>query len=114
MKITLDNYSTDSVLGSYEFVFAQYLGGELSGPEFAEQVPTVYIFGEVCKEMRKIYLSRPDSDLSKLEVVEKEILAKLSALMSMPPDKLNEIYEKYMARAKDMFSSIGKNPPPSN
>ncbi len=96
MELKLSNYTAEQILCSYEFVFAQYMSGQLTPKEELEFVPTVYIFGELCAEMRRIYLSLSDAKTKIICDLEKNVVERLTELMNVPQEKLIAIYNDFV------------------
>lgn len=92
MKLELDfsKYKTESMLNTYEFLFVQYMASHTHPTEVTEKMPTVYLFEELCKDFRRMYLERSDSDIEKLKKVEKDGLINLSKMMQIPYEKVLE------------------------
>lgn len=88
------------LLSSYEFIFSQWIGGQMSDEEILSIVPTVYIFGEIVSELRRQYLERPDSDIKKLEKVEQETIKKVAAFAGFSEEKLQEIFKSMMGELR--------------
>lgn len=101
MKLDLEKYPTQSLLASYEFIFSQYIGGMASPPEELEKVCTPYIFGEVCSDVRNLYLARKDASVEKLVAAEKRIIERLAELMNMDEKQLRKIYEEMLIKVLD-------------
>lgn len=108
MELQLQNYTAEQILVSYEFIFTQYLGGQLSPPEFLEKVPTPYIFGEICGELRKQYLGREDAKVESIQEVEKGCIARLSQLMNINEKQLRELYMQMVIKSEDILRKIGQ------
>ena len=106
MKLNLNKYTTEQILGSYEFLFAQYIGGKLTPEELLERVPTVYIMGEVCGDVRSIYLARKDGNPASIVESEKMVIEKVSATMNVPEKVLREIYEDFLIQAVEDLKRI--------
>lgn len=106
MELKLDKYTTESILGSYEFIFAQYLGGQTSSPEELESVPTVYIFGEMLGELRNEYLKRKDSSVEEMTKVEKSVINRVTMLMNIPESVLRKVYEDMLIKAEQDLKNI--------
>ena len=104
MELQLSKYNINNILSSYEFIFGQYLGGQLAPIEFIEDIPTIHIFEEICKEIRIHYLSREDSNVNEIEEVERNCVLKLSVALSLPEKKLSEIYEGLIVRFKESIN----------
>ncbi len=101
MELNLDKYKTDMILASYEFIFAQCLGGQMTPPDMLEKVPTVYIFGEICTEMRAYYLARKDASVDLLKEVENNCVVRISQAMNLSEEELREACEKMLANVKE-------------
>jgi len=108
MELELENYTAKQILSSYEFVFAGYLGGQLSPPDVLDKVPTVYIFGEICAELRKQYLSRKDAVLDDITSIEKSCINRLSQLMNIPENKLQKLYEQMVIQSENHLRKMGE------
>lgn len=113
MKLDLSKYSTECILGSYEFIFSQWCGGMATEEEILEIVPTVYIFGEVLNELRAEYTSRKDCDLTLMKEVEMNVVKRVTVMMSIPEKQLRIIYENMAIgmeqRLKEMREKLKNN-----
>lgn len=109
IEINLENYQTKQILGSYEFIFLQYLGGQLTPSEMLKTVPTPYIFGEVCTEIRMQYLAREDASEERIAAVEESCIKKLVTLMNVPERDLLIIYKQLLVQIEKKTREIRKN-----
>jgi hypothetical protein len=105
MKLNLDRYTTKSILKTYDFLLLQYLAGQLSeeqhgGHDFS---PTVYVFGETCKELRCQYLMREDANQNELVSLEYKATQKVAEMMSVPKQKLVDLAQ---AKFGKLFAKI--------
>lgn len=96
VEIDLTKYTPEMILGAYKFIFSQYIGGMIEGPEFVEQVPTPYIFGEICTSMRIHYLQFPGINPQLIIDIENEIIDRLAVLMNLPKEKLTAIVTEFV------------------
>jgi len=105
MEINLEKYSSKQILASYEFILIQYLGGQIQPKEIVDQVPTVYIFGLLCVDLRSKYLERKDSDLDEITKVETETIHKVADLWKIPPYELKKMYQLHHQLALDYIEN---------
>ena len=105
IELKLKKYTTKEILNSYEFIFSQYMGGELTDPAIKDTMPTVYIFKKICVELRKQYLLRKDAKIKNIIKVENGIVVRLAQLMNVPESKLQEIYDKMLIQVKNKIKT---------
>ncbi len=111
MKLDLSKYTTTSILASYEFIFSQWIGGEMSPPEAREKVPTIYIFKEVVQELRAIYLDREDASPDHLKQVEDSAVKRVADFAQFDEEVLQKIIEKMYDEVKERVREHLKTPP---
>lgn len=107
MELKLEKYPTKSLLASYEYVFLQYLGGQLSSREELEVVATPYIFGELCSELRMHYLAREDSKHSDMLEVEKSSVNRLCQMANIPEPMLIALCKDMITKSEAMLRNAG-------
>lgn len=88
MELNLEKYTSEEILSTYQFIFSQYLSGCLSTPEELEHVPTVYVFAETCKELRKQYLNRKDTKFSDITELEQNLMIAICQYGQITEDRL--------------------------
>lgn len=101
MELNLKKYSSNELLCSYEFVFAQYISGEFSQQSDCANIPTVYIFRELCSELRRQYLLRNDAKTEHIISVENDCVQRISVMLNMSEKKLVQIYNEYLEKLKE-------------
>ncbi len=96
MELDLKNYTTDALLGSYEFVLGLWMGGACTPDEVTELVPTIYIFEQVLSEIRTQYLGRKDGTVEAMTAVENGVKAHLVTIMNLTERQQHEVAEKML------------------
>lgn len=97
MNVDLQLYSTKSVLQAYEFLFSQYMAGELSPDPLQADIPTSNIFGEMTRHVRDIYLSRSDADIDELVANEKKTITDLATYLTVSDEKLLSVLNDFIS-----------------
>lgn len=106
MELKIEMYPSDEILGSYEYMFAQYLAGQTGTDEI---ILSVYIMGEVCMELRRQYAEREDWEEGVIEGIEKEIIQRITDGMAIPEEEMAKIVAGFMKMVKEHRKEYYKN-----
>lgn len=112
IQLDLTKYTAEEILASYQFIFAQYLGGQLTPPDILEKAnsPSPYIFGEICTAMRKHYLQIEHADENDIIIVERQCVERLATFMGIPKEKLDKICSDFIdSIKKEKFNQLENN-----
>ncbi len=105
-NLDLSKYSTNALYSTYEFIFAQWVGGQLMAEEITENVATIGILNELVMHLRLDLTAREDFNPDGFKSLEDQTIERATTLSNIPAEKLNDIFEKFQEEAKNRFKEV--------
>jgi len=109
MELDLSKYPTDKLMGTYEFIFAQWVGGATTEGIDQDDVPTIYVMEQLTIELRDQLTGRPDCDPGSIQETERKVIKILETVLNLSEKQLREIWEQMLIQVEGSERKMRKD-----